>query len=342
LAKQPLPDDLTLDSLVQHLQRAQLSPVYAIIGEEPFARSQAIQAIRQAVLKDSDPDLALSQYLGNEVGDPRELLDELRTPAFLAPRRLVLVEDAAPFAANARDPLLAYLERPSKTGTLVLVLEKLPKNEKLGIALRRAGIVVACDPPREYELPRWINARARAHGKRVDADAAKRLADCVGVNLPILDQSLAKLALYVGSRDTIAQQDVEAIVEDLPVTTVFKLTDAVGSKEPGKALRVLDALLAQNSEPAYILSMVRWALERLINARTLLDLRQPADAIAKALHLKPGNYAVEQTIKHARNRTRRELLRCFSLLLQADLDSKTSAMDPRAALEHLLIRLCKA
>ena len=281
--------DVPYDGLIAHLKRGEHLPVYAITGEEPFARSQAIQAIRQAVLKDADPDLALSQYLGSEVGDPRQLFDELRTPPFLAPRRLVIVEDAAGFAANARDPLLAYLEKPSKTGTLVMVLDgKLPKNEKLGIAVRRSGLVVACEPPREYELPRWIAARARIHGKRLDDAAAKRLADSIGVNLPIVDQSLAKLALYVGPRDTITQQDVEALVEDLPVTTVFKLTDALGNKEPAKALRVLEILLAQNSEPPYIISMIRWALERLISARTLLDLKRTPDEITKALHIKPG------------------------------------------------------
>ncbi|MBM4033565.1 MAG: DNA polymerase III subunit delta [Planctomycetes bacterium] len=339
VSKQPLPDDLTLDGLAQHLESGERLPAYAIIGEEPFARAQALKAIREAILKDSDPDLALSQYLGSDVADPRELFDELRTAPFLAPRRLVIVEDAASFAANARDALLAYLEKPSKTGTLVLVLEKLPRNDKLGIALRRVGLAVACEPPREYELPRWIAARARVHGKRLDPAAAKRLADSIGVNLPIVDQSLAKLALYVGPRDTITAKDVDALVEDLPVTTVFRLTDALGNKEPAKALRVLEILLAQNNEPPYILSMLRWALERLINARTLLDLRRPPDAIAKALHIKPG-YFLDQTLKQARNRTRRELLRAFDLLLAADLASKTSTMDAQATLEHLLIRLC--
>lgn len=339
MAKQPLPDDATLDGLLQHLQRGQPLPIYAITGEEPFARSQALQAICKAVLGNSDPDLALSQYLGPEVGDPRQLLDELRTPPFLAPRRLVVVEDAAPFAASARDALLAYLEKPAKTGTLVLVIEKLPRNEKLGIAIRRVGLVVVCEPPREYELPRWTIARAREYGKRIDPDAARRLAECTGVNLPIIDQSLAKLALYVGNRETITHQDVEALVEDLPITTIFKLTDAVGNKEPAKALRVLDALLAQNNEPPYIISMIRWALERLISARTLLDFGHSPEAVGKALHVKPG-YLLDQTLAQARRRTRRELLRCFALLLQADLDTKSSTADPRLVLEHLLIRLC--
>jgi len=332
-------DDATFDALLEHLRRAAPLPVYALVGDEPFARSQAIGALRSAILGDADPDLALSQYLGSEVGDAAALLDELRTPPFLAPRRLVVVEDAAPFVARARDVLVAYLAKPSATGTLVLTLDKLPRNEKLGRAVREAGLVVACLPPREYELPRWIAARVRSHGKRMDSPAARRLAECVGVNLPILEQSLVKLALYVGARDVITAGDVEALVEDLPATTIFKLTDAVGNRDAAKALRVLDSLIAQSHEPSYIISMIRWALERLINARTLLDLDQTPDAIARVLRMRPG-YFLDQTLQQARRRTHPEFLRGFALLLQADVDSKTSTANPRDLLEHLLIRLC--
>jgi DNA polymerase-3 subunit delta len=332
-------DAFTYQDLAAHLQRGEPLPVYAIVGDEPFARSQALGAIRRAVLKEASPDLALSQYGGSEAPEPAQLFDELRTPPFLAPRRLVIIEDAAPFVERARDALVNYLARPSTVGTLVLTLDKLAKNEKLYKAIASVGAVVACEAPREYELPGWIAARVRAHGKRMDGAAVRRLAECVGVNLPILDQSLLKLTLYVGPREAITEADVDALVEDLPVTTVFKLTDAVGTRDAAKALRVLDNLLAQNAEPPYIVSMIRWALERLINARTLLDAGATPDAISKALHMGPG-YFLEQTLTQARRRSRPELQRAFALLLQADLDTKSSLMAPRDVLEHLLLKLC--
>jgi len=332
-------DAITYRDIAQHLHGRDPLPAYAIVGEEPFARSQAIQALRGGILKDAPPDLALSQYSGSETPDPPQLFDELRTPPFLAPRRLVIVEDADAFASRAKDALLGYLAKPSGTGTLVLVLDKLARNEKLYKAIAAVGMVVACEAPREYQLPEWIIARAREHRKRIDMDTARRLAECVGLNLPILEQSLVKLALYLGSRDTITVADVDALIEDLPITTIFKLTDAVGTKDASKALRVLDNLLAQNAEPAYIVSMVRWALERLINTRTLLDAGAAPDAISKTLHMQPG-FFFDQTIAQARRRSRNELHRGFALLLQADLDTKGSVMAPRDVLEHLLMRLC--
>jgi len=332
-------DDPRPEDLQRHLEREAPLPVYAIIGEELFARGQCVAALRAAILGDADPEMALSQYEGSEAPDPPDLLSELRTPAFLAPRRLVLVENAEPFLAKARDLLVGYLANPAATSTLVLTCEKLPRNDKLGAAVRKVGMVVACEPPRERELPGWISARARAHRKRIEIEAARRLAEYVGVNLPVIEQSLAKLAIYVGDRPTIGVADVEALVEHLPVTTVFKLTDALGNRQPARALTVLDHLLAQSNDPNYILSMLRWALERLVSARVLLDLGQGAEAIGRVLRMRPG-YFLDQVIRQAQRRSRADYQRCFDLLLEADLATKTSAADPRHVLERLVVQLC--
>lgn len=339
MARRTSQPEPTYHDLDEHLARQEPLPIYGIIGEEPFARAQAIQALRQSILKDTPPDMALSQYAGADIADPAEIFDELRTPSFLAPRRLVILEDTAQWLARAAEPLVSYLAKPSKTGVLVLVAKSLPKNTRLGKAVRKVGMVVACQAPRERELASWVGTRARAHGKRMDGRAASRLAECVGVNLPLLDQNLAKLALYVGDRPVIAEADVDALVEDLPVTTIFRLTDAVGTRDPAKALRVLDNLLEQNHEPNYIISMIRWAMERLINARTLLDAGATPPQIGKAIRMS-SSYFLDQLLEQARRRTRAEFLRGFALLVQADLDTKTSARNPRDTLEHLLLRLC--
>lgn len=339
MARRPSSDPSYHD-LVEHLKNDEPRPVYAIIGDEPFTRAQAIKVIRRAVLKDASEDMALSQYDGSDAPDPAELLDELRTPSFLAPRRLIIVEDAGQWASRADDALRKYLQAPSTSGVLLLSLKKLAKNTKLGKAVRKNGMVVACKQPKERDLPGWIARRARSHGKKMDGQAARRLAECVGVNLPIIDQNLAKLALYVGDRDIIRTDDIEALVEDLPVTTIFRLTDALGSRQPGKALRVLDTLLEQNHDASYILSMVRWAMERLVTTRTLLDQGASRDQIAKALRTR-SDFFVKKTVEQAQRRSQAELLRGFDLLVQADLDTKTSAKAPRDTLEHLLVRLCE-
>jgi len=339
LARRPPAQAHTHDDLAAHLDRGDPLPVYAILGEEPFARTQAIHALREGVLGDADPDMALSAYDGKEAPDSASLLDELRTPPFLAPRRLVIVDNAADLVARSAEALVSYLEKPSKTGVLALTLPKLAKNTRLYKAIDKVGMVVTCDAPRDYQLPQWIMSRSRSHGKRLVGDAAKRLAEYIGVNLPVIDQALLKLSLYVGDRDTVTEDDVEALVEDLPVTTIFKLTDAVGSKSPGRALRLLDNLLAQNNEPTYIVSMIRWALERLIMARTLLDRGLSPAEIGKTLHMRPG-FFLDKTLEHARKRTSAELRRGFSLLLETDLATKTSVADSRDLLEHLLLKLC--
>ncbi|MFP4058678.1 MAG: DNA polymerase III subunit delta [Candidatus Brocadiia bacterium] len=339
MARRRRKDETTFQDLLAHLRAEAPLPLYTIVGDEPFAQAQSLQALRTHVLGDADPELALSRYTADDIAEPAALFDELRTPPFLAPRRLVIVEDAAAPLARWADAFVAYLAKPSSTATLALTVAKMPKSTKLAKALRKTGMVVVCRAPRDYQLPRWIAGRAGAHDKRIDRDAAQRLADYIGVNLPVIDQTLRKLALYTADRPTITADDVEALVEDLPVTTIFRLTDAVGSKRPAEAIRLLDNLLALNNQPGYILSMIRWAMERLIVARTLLDRGATPQAIAKALRVRPG-YILDRTLEQARRRPTAELHRGFALLLEADLETKTSAKAPRDTLEHLLLRLC--
>ena len=339
MARRSGPPANTYETLATSLEAGEPLPVYAILGDEPFARGQALHALRDGVLGEADPDLALSSYEGAEIAEPAELLDELRTPPFLAPRRLVIVENAAPLIAKAAEALVGYIEKPSRTGVLALALEKLAKNTRLYKRIAKAGMVVTCEAPRDYQLAKWIVARSRAHGKRLVGNTANKLAEYIGVNLPVIDQALLKLSLYVGDRDSITEDDVDALVEDLPVTTIFKLTDAVGTKSPGRALRLLDNLLAQNNEPAYIVSMVRWAMERLIMARTLLDRGASQADIGKVLRMRPG-FFLDKTLEQARRRSSAELRRGFALLLETDLATKTSVANPRDLLEHLLLKLC--
>ena len=87
--------------LPKHLASGELAPVYLVAGPEDFLRTEAVRLIREKAARGKEPcDTA---ELDAAEGDPRKLLDDLRTPSLFAPRRLVLIENAALlFDAGAR------------------------------------------------------------------------------------------------------------------------------------------------------------------------------------------------------------------------------------------------
>jgi DNA polymerase-3 subunit delta len=69
------------------------------------------------------------------------------------------------------------------------------------------------------------------HGKKISSDAAELLVELTGGDLGLLEQELAKLAVYVGSRDTITVQDVDGLVARNRVQTVWEILEAAGAGE---------------------------------------------------------------------------------------------------------------
>ena len=67
-----------------------------------------------------------------------EVLDELRTLPFLAEKRVVVLKDADKFVSEHRAALENYFDEPSKTGVLILTVEKWMKTTKLAKKTRKS------------------------------------------------------------------------------------------------------------------------------------------------------------------------------------------------------------
>ena len=81
-------------------------------------------------------------------------------------------------AEEDRSALLAYLPVIADTADLVLIeTETLDRNDKtlkelMRLASEGKAELVACEAPRDEELPSWVSKRAQKKGTRIDSDAA--------------------------------------------------------------------------------------------------------------------------------------------------------------------------
>src|SRR5438045_2484010 len=98
-----------MDSLtfLERAGRAKPQPVYVLHGDEPFLKRQVLAALRTLVLGPDAEDFALSTHPGDKA-TYAAVRDELETLPFLAPRRLVVVENADPFVTRERARLEKY------------------------------------------------------------------------------------------------------------------------------------------------------------------------------------------------------------------------------------------
>lgn len=181
-----------------------VKPVYALVGDDSFLQLQRLNQIQRE--------------LGNEVqradfdGENAllvEVLDELRSFAMFASAKLVVIRDADEFISRYREQLEEFLEKPPSTGTLVLRVSSLPKNQRIYKIIAKVGSIELCEPPKDPE--RWIIDHAKAvHKITIAPDAAAMLAELIGADLGRLDNELAKLALQVSS-GSVSAEDVRTV-----------------------------------------------------------------------------------------------------------------------------------
>jgi len=276
-------------------------PVYVLHGSDQFLRRRRRGDIIGALLGDTDPQLARVDL--DDDAELADVLDALRTPTFLAPRRVVVMDDADAFITRHRKALEKYFTDPAPTGSLILTVDNWQSGWNLAKIVADVGELVHCSPPPPGKLPKWMANVARTHGKKLSAAAAKQLIEGIGNDLARLRSEIEKLSLFVGERAEITDGDVGAVVAASAGPVDYALSNALSARNAREALKALDDLLTRRGEEFRVLGTLRWHLGSPRNRARYSD-------------------------------------RDFRRLLAADLGMKTGA-EPKAALQLLVTQLCR-
>ena len=187
------------------------------------------------------------------------------------------------------------------------------------------------------EVPRWISARARLYGVKLDAEAVSTLASAVGPDTERIEQEVQKLGAYA-NEGTVTAADVRTLVSGAIEADVFELTQAVIRKDARTAVATLERLLADGNAVQQILALLLWQFRVLLFASAM---RSSADAERMAKAIRSSPYAIQRTTAFARRVTRADVLRAYEAIYATDQVIKTGrAESDLAALELCVLDLC--
>jgi DNA polymerase-3 subunit delta len=323
-------------AFLERADRHKVQPIYALPGDEDFLKRQVLAVLQRLVLGGPGEAFGLSTHNGDKASWST-IHDELETLPFLAPRRLVVVENADPFVTRHRAALEKYFAKPATTGVLVLDVKSWPATTRLAKLLDRAA-TITCKAPTANRLPEWCIQRARsAHDKQLTQPAAQLLVDLVGADMGLLDQELAKLAVFVGEGARIDVGDVDQLVGSSRAESTWKLFDALAAGNPGEALAILDGALDQGEDAMRILGAFSMQLRRLGQVHRLVQLRRSLPAALEEAAVPPfARRGCEQQLRFLGKRAEH----LFDWLLETDLGLKgSSQLPPRTLLERLVVQL---
>lgn len=244
---------------------------YVVFGDEDFLKRRVIQTLTELLLDGVDPEYSLSRLSGEGLTFP-DLRNELDSVSFFSSKRVVLLQEADSFVSNNRPLLEKYMAQPSEIGILILEMKSFPATTKLA-KLTPDAAQIACKTPSESAVALWISRWAETqYGKSISRPTANRLLELIGPNLGLIDSELSKLNQFIGTRKTIAIEDVEELVAQTRTNTIFRVFELIGEGKSAQALGMLQEILnAPPEEYMKLLGGISYQVRKLVKVFRLVQ-----------------------------------------------------------------------
>ncbi len=358
-----MPTTPVLDFLAAK-ERPQPAGVTVLFGDEPFLKRLSLSAVRQMVVGDATDVPVTTHDCQERQPEWRDVADELATVSLFGGGgpRLVVLEGADGFVTAQRARLEDYAAQPKRSGVLILEVDEWASNTRLYKAVDQGGLQIDCRPPQrqvgknrvldEGAIARWIVGWGRTqHNVVLTPDAAQLLLDLTGPAFGVLDQDLAKLALFVQPGQKVTAEMVQQIVGGWKSRTTWDLVDAASIGDAKEALVQLDRLLQSGEHPLALVGSISWSLRRYAAATRIFqqaERRGEKMRLGEALAQAGVKDWPQGTLAKAEDRLKQlgrvRGSKLYRWLLELDLSLKgTHSPDDRArwALEQLILRMAK-
>jgi len=321
------------------LDRGRVEPIYVLVGDEEFLKESILRRLIDLAVDPSTRDFNFDLFYGHEV-EPGRVVEAASSYPMMAERRVVVVKAAEKLGPRGLQLIGKYALRPTPSTVLILLAEKLDLRGKGVKDLKSRAVWVECKRLYDRHVPGWIRGYVGTLGLDISDRASHLLHTLIGNRLRDLANELEKIAINLGDRKQIEEEDVRTVVGYQRRFGPFDLNDAVGSRDLPAALRILDHRLDAGDEPTALVARLTRHFTMLVKVKRLAEQHRAKNEIAGEIGLHP--YFVDRYKEQASKFETEELGRAFEALLEADVALKSSARSPRLTLELLLFRLCEA
>jgi DNA polymerase-3 subunit delta len=314
--------------------------LYVIFGPDAWLVRQETDKLLAQLLPPDQRDMALYQPEADKVSGA-EVLDELRTLPFLAERRVVLIQDAEPFAEAYGELLEKYIDAPSPTGVLILAVSSWDKRKKLAKKVAAGGNAELIEKGeiKPWEMGRFVSDYAQSKGVRLDFTAANLLVELVGNEPGRVAAELDKIILFKQSAKTISAGDVEELIGNNRVFDAFEVIDSLTGPNQRQAFDRLRRMFAADRDTEFtVIGAMGYHFRRLFRVKAMVE---KGDSEQTAL--KKAGVTVPKFQQKFSQQLGRYSLKALGRLLgelgEMDYQAKTGRGDIKINMEKFFLRV---
>ncbi len=315
------------------------SPVYLLMGDEPYYPDKVCNHIISNALTDTERDFNQTIFYGPDT-DAGTVASEARSYPMMSERRLVVLKEAQNM--RSLEDLAVYCSEPMDSTVLVILMHgaAADKRKALYKNVLKHGVVLDSPAVRDYEIEKWINGYCRSLGISITPEAAMLLGESVGVSLTNIAVETDKMLknLPEGTKE-ITIGDVEKNVGVSRQFSIFELTKELSYKNRAKALKIAAYI---GSSPKFAMPMAVSALYvhfcRILKYEALLMQSSRPSPEQKASVLAVNPYFYREYDAAVANYPINKCMYVMSLLEEYDFKGKGGNVG-EASPDQLLIEL---
>ena len=245
------------------------------------------------------------------------------------------MEDSG-FFKNSAEELAAYIPEVAESTCFIFVESEVDKRNKLYKQVKKSGRIVCFERQNDEILMRWVGGRLKKEGKAMTREAYQRFITKTGNDMENIDRELEKLICYCMDRDTIEEEQVEAICVEQTENKIFEMINAISEKRQKQALDLYYDLLTLKEPPMRILFLILRQFQKLMLIKELTGQGTDSRTIASKAGM--PEFAVRKNQRMAGNFTMRQIREAIEDGVEFEESVKSGRMNDRIAVELLIVK----
>jgi DNA polymerase-3 subunit delta len=342
-------------------RRKEIAPAVLLLGPESYGRDRCRQAVIGAMLSPEEMESGLTRRDLAETSLV-EAVDDARALSLFAANRVIVahnaeaalpkgrVKDAEESGESSNEgaaALARYLEDPSPGVVLVLEAarydfegEDRQKIERVRKFYQPVKDVVELKRLSVDDARPEAQRLAKAAGLRAGPEAFESMIEALGGDLARISIEIEKLALYSQGARELTAEDIGALVPDARTATIFALVAALGRRDRGRALQILDALSREGEYLPLALAFLSGQFRMALVAKEAgLRSAQQVEGHFRRQGVPIWGSRAEQVFQTMSKFKEEQLRRGLQHLFEADRDMRGARPDDRIVMEQLIWKL---
>lgn len=329
----------THHSIINAIKAGTMSPLYFLMGDEPFFIDQISTAFETFALPEEARGFDQTIVYGKDVTIDSLVSMAKRYP-MIGQKQLIIVKEAQNLSRTI-EQLKAYAENPQQTTILVFCYKykSLDKRKALYKTLNKSHVVFESKKIYDSKVPNWIVEQLKYKGYEITPKASHLLANFLGNDLSKISNEIGKLALVTVDSKIINSDIIEHHIGISKDYNNFELQNALANLDQKKAYQIVRYFAKNpNKHPIVLTVSTLYAFfSKIMTLHTVTD-RNPQN-MARAIGVNP--YFLKDYSVGAKNFPMRRISGVFETLRLIDIKSKgiDANLSPKDLYNELLIRI---